>query len=100
MSIIRSSRVLYNWSLPVVFGALIFKLSVWCGAEGCVSGLRAAALFPLAEKFEQEIQNVFIHYMKRIFFQALKFLDYCKFWPSQRPPPSISLDSGRKLSNF
>ena len=29
--------------LPVVFGALVFKLSVWCGAEGCVSGLRAAA---------------------------------------------------------
>jgi hypothetical protein len=23
---------------------LIFKLSVWCGAEGCVSCLRAAAL--------------------------------------------------------
>jgi hypothetical protein len=30
--------------LPVVFGALVFKLSVWCGAEGCVSGLRAAAI--------------------------------------------------------
>ena len=30
--------------LPVVFGALVFKLSVWCGAEGYVSGLRAAAL--------------------------------------------------------
>ena len=29
--------------LPVVFGALVFKLSVWCGAEGCASGLRAAA---------------------------------------------------------
>ena len=29
MSIIRSSRVLYRWSLPVVFGALVFKLSVW-----------------------------------------------------------------------
>jgi hypothetical protein len=28
--------------VPVVFGALVFKLSVWCGAEGCVSGLRAA----------------------------------------------------------
>ena len=27
----------------VVFGALVFKLSVWCGAEGCVSSLRAAA---------------------------------------------------------
>ena len=22
---------------------LLFKLSVWCGAEGCVSGLQAAA---------------------------------------------------------
>ena len=22
---------------------LVFKLSVWCGAEGCVSGLRAVA---------------------------------------------------------
>ena len=27
----------------MVFGALVFKLSVWCGAEGHVSGLRAAA---------------------------------------------------------
>ena len=45
--IIRSSRVLYRWSLPVVFGALVFKLSVWCGAEGYVSGLQAAGiLFP------------------------------------------------------
>ena len=43
MPIIRSSRVLYRWSLPVVFGALVFKLSVWCGAEGYVSGLQAAA---------------------------------------------------------
>jgi len=43
MPIIRSSRVLYRWSLPVVFGALVFKLSVWCGAEGYVSGLLAAA---------------------------------------------------------
>ena len=41
--IIRSSRVLYRLSLPVVFGALVFKLSVWCGAEGYLSGLRAAA---------------------------------------------------------
>ena len=44
MPIIRSSRVLYKWLLPVVFGALVFKLSVWCGAEGCVSGLQAASL--------------------------------------------------------
>jgi hypothetical protein len=25
----------------VVFGAMVFKLSVWCGAEDYVSGLRA-----------------------------------------------------------
>ena len=41
MSIIRSSRVLYRYF--VVFGALVFRLSVWCGAEGYVSGLQAAA---------------------------------------------------------
>ena len=46
MPIIRSSRVLYRWSLPVVFGALVFKLSVWCGAEGCVFGLQVAASAP------------------------------------------------------
>ena len=33
---------MYKWLLPVVFGALVFKLSVWCGAEGYVSGMRAA----------------------------------------------------------
>ena len=27
----------------MVFGALVLKLSAWCGAEGYVSGLRAAA---------------------------------------------------------
>ena len=44
MPIIRRVRVLYRWSLPVVFGALVFRLSVWCGAGGYVSGLQAAAL--------------------------------------------------------
>ena len=33
MPTIRSSRALYKWLLPVVFGALVFKLSVRCGAE-------------------------------------------------------------------
>ena len=37
MPIIRSWRLLYRRLLPVVFGALVFKLSVWCGAEGYVS---------------------------------------------------------------
>jgi len=42
MPITRSSRVLYRWSLPVVPGALVFKLSVWCEAVGYMSGLRDA----------------------------------------------------------
>jgi hypothetical protein len=44
MPIIRSSRVLHRWLLLVVLGALVFKLSVWRGVVGCVSGLRDAAL--------------------------------------------------------
>jgi len=28
--------------LPVVFRAVVFKLLVWCGAEGYVSGLQDA----------------------------------------------------------
>jgi len=40
MLIIRSSTVLYRWMLLVVFGALVFKLSVRRGAVGCVSSLR------------------------------------------------------------
>jgi len=28
-----------QWLLPVVFRAVVFKLLVWCGAEGYVSGL-------------------------------------------------------------
>ena len=46
MPIIRSSRVLYKKLLPMVFVSLFLKLSVWCGAEGYVSGLRAAARKP------------------------------------------------------
>ena len=30
--------------LPVVFGAAVFKLLVWCGAEGYVSGLQDAII--------------------------------------------------------
>ena len=29
--------------LPVVFGAVVFKLLVCCGSEGCMSGLQDAA---------------------------------------------------------
>ena len=37
-------KSIIHWLLPVVFGALVFKLSVWCGAEGYASGLQDAGL--------------------------------------------------------
>ena len=50
MSIIRSSRVLYRWLLPVVFRAVVFKLLVWCGAEGYVSGLQDVCWFTVNQQ--------------------------------------------------
>ena len=32
-------KSIIEWLLPVVFRAVVFKLLVWCGAEGYVSGL-------------------------------------------------------------
>ena len=36
-------KSIIQWLLPVVFGAVVFKLLVWCGAEGYVSSLQDAA---------------------------------------------------------
>jgi len=36
-------KSIMQWLLPVVFVAVVFKLLVWCGAEGYVSGLQDAA---------------------------------------------------------
>ena len=45
MPIIRSSRVLRRWLLPVVFGVLVFKLSVWCrAAASCKLDTQPTAL--------------------------------------------------------
>ena len=35
-------KSIIQWLLPVVFRAVVFKLLVWCGAEGCVCGLQDA----------------------------------------------------------
>ena len=40
-------KSIMQWLLPVVFRAVVFKLLVWCGAEGYVSGLQDAG-FPSA----------------------------------------------------
>ena len=39
----RELKSIIQWLLPVVFHAVVFKLLVWCGAEGYVSGLQDAA---------------------------------------------------------
>jgi hypothetical protein len=60
MPIIRSSRVLYRWLLSVVFGAFVFKLSVWFGVEGYVSGLRAAAAVFSVLHYESKNQYEYV----------------------------------------
>ena len=40
---IQELKSIIEWLLPVVFRAVVFKLLVWCGAEGYVSGLQDAA---------------------------------------------------------
>ena len=42
-------KSIIQWLLPVVFRAVVFKLLVWCGAEGYVSGLQDAA--------DQQLEN-------------------------------------------
>ena len=37
-------KSIIQWLLPVVFRAVVFKLLVWCGAEGYVSSLQDAAV--------------------------------------------------------
>jgi len=41
-----------QWLLPVVFRAVVFKLLVWCGAEGYVSGHITFSSTP-----DQELEN-------------------------------------------
>ena len=36
-------KSIIQWLLSVIFHAVVFKLLVWCGAEGYVSGLQDAA---------------------------------------------------------
>ena len=36
-------KSIIQWLLPVVFRGVVFKLLVWCGAEGYVSGLQHPA---------------------------------------------------------
>jgi len=46
-------KSIIQWLLPVVFRAVVFKLLVWCVAEGYVSGLQdaAASTFLTSQQF-------------------------------------------------
>ena len=50
------------WLLPVVFRAVVFKLLVWCGAKGFVSGLQDTAAsckpVPLQDRTDRFSRNV------------------------------------------
>ena len=43
-------KSIIQWLLPVVFRAVVFKLLVWCGAEGYVFGLQDAAANMLSKQ--------------------------------------------------
>ena len=52
-------KSIIQWLLPVVFRAVVFKLLVWCGAEGYVSGLQHAAALDCPQKHYHK-QTLFI----------------------------------------
>jgi len=50
-------KSIIQWLLAVVFGAVVFKLLFWCGAEGYVSGLQDAAAKWCPKHLEQAIRT-------------------------------------------
>jgi len=58
-------KSIIQWLLSVVFGAVVFKLLVWCGAEGYVSGLQDAAP-------HQELKSI-IHWLLPVVFRTVVF---------------------------
>ena len=64
-----------RWLLPVVFGAVVLKLLVWCGAEGYVSGLQDAACstcFGHHYAHHQELKSI-IQWLLPVVFRAVVF---------------------------
>ena len=53
----RGFKSIIRWLLPVVFGAVVFKLLVWCGAEGYVSGLQLMHCFIVFQFFFKYLTN-------------------------------------------
>ena len=53
----RELRSIIQWLLPVVFRAVVFKLLVWCGAEGYVSGLQDATALHQTSNLKTTARN-------------------------------------------
>jgi hypothetical protein len=53
-------KSIIQWLLPVVFGAVIFKLLVWCGAEGYVPGLQDAVSVCETVFFNSPVVFIFV----------------------------------------
>jgi len=50
-------KSIIQWFLPVELRVVVLKLLVWCGAEGCVSGLQDAAASCKPKHVEQTIRS-------------------------------------------
>ena len=59
-------KSIIQWLLPVVFRAVVFKLLVWCGAEGYVSSLQDAFYFHILTTMhgQNHIKFLFILFEK------------------------------------
>ena len=66
----------------MVFGALVFKLSVWCGAGGCVSGLRAAAAAAGFVSCTATDKSLSVHISNGLFYHVLLHTYTVSNWDS------------------
>ena len=71
-------KSIIQWLLRVVFCAVVFKLLVWCGAEGYVSGLQDAALggktFQSNEEVHELVHNCLCKQPKELHSQGIQAL--------------------------
>ena len=51
-------KSIIQWLLPVVFRAVVFKLLVWCGAEGYASVLQDAAFKAAPDDGHSDARNL------------------------------------------
>jgi hypothetical protein len=90
-------KSIIQWLLPVVFGAVVFKLLVWCGAEGYVSGLQDACwftkpvgiLFPHinddARPKSHKIGSKRVYIIRKRFLQDVIFQHFLQLFPHLSP---------------